>query len=81
MVGLASELAKRHLAPWFPMLSAAFEENLNRTVLVRRQCFWIRSGAPSGFHVRADHPFLCAIRDSETGEVLFLGAIYDPAKV
>ena len=26
-----------------------------------------------------DHPFLCAIRDDKTGEILFLGAIYDPA--
>jgi len=30
------------------------------------------------FSFVCDHPFLCAIRDDETGSVLFLGAIYDP---
>jgi serpin B len=27
---------------------------------------------------RVDHPFFCVIRDTETGAVLFAGAIYDP---
>lgn len=33
---------------------------------------------PPHFNFRADHPFLYAITDRETGEILFLGALYDP---
>lgn len=30
------------------------------------------------FHLVFDHPFFCAIRDNETGAVLFMGTIQDP---
>jgi serpin B len=30
------------------------------------------------FSFVCDHPFLCAIRDDETGSILFLGVIFDP---
>ena len=33
-------------------------------------------GPPFDFH--ADHPFLYAISDDQTGEILFLGALHDP---
>ena len=32
---------------------------------------------PKGFRM-VDHPFLCAIEDSSTGTILFLGVIHDP---
>ncbi len=32
----------------------------------------------SGFDMVVDHPFLCAIRDNQTGAVLFVGAVTDP---
>ena len=31
------------------------------------------------FHLRADRPFLLAIRDRHTGIILFLGAVVDPS--
>lgn len=39
-----------------------------------------RSAGPAGYNLRADHPFLCAIRDERTGAILFMGAIYDPKR-
>lgn len=33
---------------------------------------------PPPFKMVVDHPFLCAIRDSQTGEILFIGAIRKP---
>ena len=41
----------------------------------------VGGGAPGPTHVtdvRVTHPFVCAIRDSATGTLLFLGAIRDP---
>ena len=32
------------------------------------------------FSMVVDRPFLCAIRDMESGTILFLGAITDPGK-
>jgi serpin B len=32
------------------------------------------------FTLVADHPFFCAIRDNETGAILFMGTIADPAQ-
>lgn len=33
-----------------------------------------------GFHVVADHPFFCAIQDTKTGEILFLGVVTNPSQ-
>jgi serpin B len=38
-----------------------------------------KSAPRPGIRMVVDHPFLCAIRDDKTGEILFLGAIYNPA--
>lgn len=34
----------------------------------------------SGFSFRADHPFVFVIQDNETGQILFIGRVMDPAK-
>lgn len=39
-----------------------------------------RSKPPSPFDFCADHPFLYAITDRMTGEILFIGALYDPTQ-
>ena len=35
-------------------------------------------GAQQPFRMVVDRPFFCAIRDNETGTLLFMGAIVDP---
>jgi serpin B len=41
----------------------------------------LRSAAPAGVKLfRADHPFLFLIRDRESGAILFLGRVADPAQ-
>lgn len=38
----------------------------------------LTAGAPVGFPFRADHPYLMAIEERTTGELLFMAAIRDP---
>lgn len=33
---------------------------------------------PASSRLLFDHPFLCALEDMDTGEILFLGAVYEP---
>jgi serpin B len=35
---------------------------------------------PVGFEMTIDHPFVSAIQDTKTGEILFLGAVTDPSQ-
>ena len=39
----------------------------------------MKAFVPRRFIMVVDHPFLCAIADKQTGAILFLGAIQDPA--
>lgn len=41
---------------------------------------WRSWGAARGFTIVLDHPFLYAIRDDDTGELLFIGTLMDPPK-
>ena len=39
-----------------------------------------KSAPPRDLIFRADHPFMFLIRDNETGTILFIGRVANPAK-
>jgi len=56
------------------------EEGIEPRVLIGgiEENRWPAPGSTDRFHFVADHPFFCAIVDSRTGTILFMGAITDP---
>ncbi|MDQ2688319.1 MAG: serpin family protein, partial [Armatimonadota bacterium] len=58
---------------------AVMEVNEEGTVAAAVTAIGVGAGAPSPVtEMRVDHPFVCAIRDTGTGTLLFVGAIRDP---